>query len=363
MSDVLIVGGGVIGMLTARELHMAGAEVTLLERGELARESSWAGGGILSPLYPWRYPDSVTRLASWSQQTYAELCVDLYENTGIDPEYLPNGLLIEAPGERSRALHWSAMHRHMLLPVNTDRIAEMEPERKRPPEEAIWMPGIAQVRNPRLARALAQDAVQRGVHIRTQTPVLNLETRNNRILGVTTAAGRLSATTVVLCAGAWTGELSQILPTSADIRPVRGQMLLFKGKPDTIHHMMLEENRYIIPRKDGRILFGSTLEEVGFDKSTTSTARTALEQLAIRRFPVLKGFSVEQHWAGLRPAAPAGIPYIARHPQIDNLFINAGHYRNGVVLGPASARLLGDLLLDRKPIVDPAPYTMDAVRG
>ena len=186
---------------------------------------------------------------------------------------------------------------------------------------------------------------------------------DNHLQSVQTPEGSISAEVTVLAMGAWTGSFSQMLPSPVDIRPVRGQMLLFKGEPGIIRHMMLEENRYIIPRRDGRILFGSTLEETGFDKSITRAARMQLEQLAIQRFPLLKNYPVEQHWAGLRPAAPAGIPYITKHTQIDNLFINAGHYRNGVVLGPASARLLGDLLLDREPVVDPAPYALDAARG
>ena len=363
MSDVLIAGGGVIGLLTARALHKAGADVILIERGDLARESSWAGGGIISPLYPWRYPDSVTALADDSQRVYPELCDELYELTGIDPEYTPSGLIVTAPDEFSRALHWRAQHRHLLYPLTAEGIAELEPERKQPPERAIWMPGIAQVRNPRLVKALAEDLKQRGVHIRTHTPATGLALSDGHLQGIQTPEGLISADSIVLAMGAWTGSFSQMLPSPVDIRPVRGQMLLFRGQPGVIRHMMLEENRYIIPRRDGRILFGSTLEETGFDKTTTKIAREELARLAIHRYPVLDQYEIEHHWAGLRPAAPAGIPYICKHPQIDNLFINAGHYRNGVVLGPASAKLLADLVLNRKPDIDPAPYALDAPRG
>jgi len=242
-------------------------------------------------------------------------------------------------------------------------IARLEPERRRPPDNAIWMPGIAQVRNPRLVKALAKDLRRRGVQIRTHTAATGLALGDGHLLGVQTKEGLIRAEVTVLAMGAWTGEFSRMLPTPADVRPVRGQMLLFKGQPGVIQHMMLEENRYIIPRRDGRILFGSTLEEAGFEKATTESARKELVGLATERYPVLQNYEVELHWAGLRPAAPAGIPYITRHPQIENLFINAGHYRNGVVLGPASAKLLADLVLNRKPVVDPAPYSLDAPRG
>ena len=363
MSDVLIVGGGVIGMLTARELCLAGAEVTLIERGDLARESSWAGGGILSPLYPWRYPGSVTALATDSQSVYPQLCETLHEDTGIDPQYRQTGLIIHAPDETSLALNWAAKHGHKLIVIDAREIAELEPARSQPPQQALWMPDIAQVRNPRLVKALADDLRQRGVKIHTHTAATGLMLDNGRVQGVQTKAGVFRASATVLAMGAWTGRFSQMLPKAADIRPVRGQMLLFRGKPGQIRHMMLEENRYVIPRKDGRMLFGSTLEETGFDQSTTPAARQELAQLARQRFPLLKDCPIEKHWAGLRPAAPAGVPYITGHPHIENLYINAGHYRNGVVLAPGSARLVTDLLLGRKTRIDPTPYALDAPRG
>jgi glycine oxidase len=140
-------------------------------------------------------------------------------------------------------------------------------------------------------------------------------------------------------------------------------MLLFRAAPGTISRMVLEDARYIIPRRDGRTLFGSTLEDVGFEKRTTPEARDELYALATERFPVLKGLPIEAHWAGLRPSSPAGVPYIGRHPEIEGLFINTGHFRNGIVLGPASARLAADLILGRTPILDPAPYAWNAPRG
>ena len=364
MCDLLIIGGGIIGLLTARELTLAGAKVMVLERNTApARESSWAGGGIISPLYPWRYPDSIARLARAGHDLYPEICQQLHADTGIDPQYTRSGIFIRAEEEQDQALSWAVRWNYRISLESRSAIARLEPARFNPPEQLLWMPDIGQVRNPRLVKALVQDLKNRGVLLHTSAPVMDFRHEGGRIREVKTPAGSFQADQFILCTGAWTGELAHKLPSSPDIRPVRGQMLLFKGQPGQIRHMMLEENRYVIPRQDGRILFGSTLEEAGFDKSTTPAAHRELAQLARHRFPLLKDLPIEKHWAGLRPGAPAGVPYITQHPQIENLYINAGHYRNGVVLAPASAQLLTDLLLGRKTGMDPAPYSLDAPRG
>lgn len=363
MPHITIIGGGISGLLSARELASSGAKVRLLERNEIARESSWAGGGIISPLYPWRYPDSVTLLASWSQQRFPKLCQDLAHNTGIDPEYTTSGLLMIAPDERAAAVAWADRFQHTLQHPTGPEIAELEPALARPPAEALWMPHVGQVRNPRLTKALHADVVELGVDFQTHSEVTELLHSDGRITGVRTPRGTLETEKVLICAGAWTHQLMQSLPKPPHVHPVRGQMLLFRAVPGLIRHMVLEENRYIIPRRDGRVLFGSTIEEVEFDKSTTESARDELHRIAIQRFPVLQDYPIEHHWAGLRPGSPAGVPYIARHPDIANLFVNAGHFRNGVVLAPASAQLATDLILERAPTLPKEPYTLVAPRG
>jgi glycine oxidase len=140
------------------------------------------------------------------------------------------------------------------------------------------------------------------------------------------------------------------------VGPVRGQMLLFKGPPGLVKTMTLYQQRYVIPRRDGRVLVGSTLEYVGYDKQTTPEARAELLRAACELIPELEHQPVEHHWAGLRPGSPQGIPVIGPHPGLDNLFINAGQFRNGVVLAPASARLLADHVLGRQPVFRAADY-------
>ena len=362
MADCLIVGGGILGMLTARELMQSGNKVTLIDQNELGRESSWAGGGIISPLYPWRYPESISLLAKWSQTHYPELCNSLKQSSDIDPEHINSGMLIAQAEDRQAAETWASQFQIDLSLISSAEVANLEPQLAAPKDHTLWMPAVCQVRNPRFVQALAADIIGRGVTIRTQQSVTGLLSTKNRIIGLKTSNGALYADNVVICAGAWTTQLLKPHTPEPDIRPIRGQMLLFNAKPGLIKRIVLEGNRYIIPRKDGRVLFGSTMEDVGFTKKTTQEARDELYNIATERFPVLKEYPIEKHWAGLRPGSPTGIPYICSHPELAGLYINAGHFRNGVVLGPASARLCADLVTGREPSLPAAPYRLNAPR-
>jgi glycine oxidase len=342
-------------MLVARELATAGARVTLMEKGELGREASWAGSGILSPLYPWRYPDAVTALSRWSQRRFADLAAELAEETDIDPEWLPSGFLIAEAAEAAEALAWARRQGVLVETLPAEGLIELEPSLVAV-GDGLWLPETAQIRNPRLVKALARSLVLRGVDIKTQTETVAIERRGDRVIGVRTCNEFLSAEGVVVTAGAWSADLFGPLAADWHIAPVRGQMLLFHAAPDQVRHIVMRGDHYLVPRRDGRVLVGSTLEYVGFDKSTTAQAYETLHVAATALIPALVHCPVEHHWAGLRPGSAEGIPMIGEHPERRGLYVNAGHFRNGIVTGPASARLLADLILGRQLCVDPAPY-------
>ncbi|MET0081355.1 MAG: glycine oxidase ThiO [Candidatus Thiodiazotropha lotti] len=348
-------------MLTARELRTAGMKVTLLEQTQIGRESSWAGGGIISPLYPWRYKSSVTALVSWSQAIYPQLAETLTLQSGIDPEYTVSGLLIIDPEDSEQAILWSKSCGQNLQLIDNSEIHTSESSLQINAKNAAWMPDIAQIRNPRLIKSL-HAAICNSITIHQNTAVTDLIIDHGDIKGVVTDSGKFEADRVVICAGAWTGKLLRSLDISPDIDPVLGQMIIFKHKPNRVSRIILHQDRYVIPRRDGRVLIGSTLEHRGFEKTTTNQAKHELKTYAIDHYPELSESEIEHHWAGLRPGSPNGIPYIGSVPGISGLYINAGHFRNGVVLGPASCRLAADIILERTPTFNPEDYSLTADR-
>ncbi|MFN4289447.1 MAG: glycine oxidase ThiO [Permianibacter sp.] len=357
-AQICIVGGGVIGLMTARELAIAGAQVCVVEAGQCGRESSWAGGGIVSPLYPWRYPPAVTALAKWAQQAYPALSAQLLADTGIDPEWQQSGLVLLDIPDREQAVQWAQQQQRPMQRWRREALAAAQPDLANDIESAICFPDVAQVRNPRLMQALVRDVSRRGVTVLTESPVQRLiaDRAGSAVDALETTQGRVRAEQFVICSGAWTSRLLAGFSSSVSIEPVRGQMLLFAAHEHRLRHIVLRDGRYLIPRRDGRILCGSTLEHVGFAKVTTEEARASLLQSAYAIMPSLRDVPIELHWAGLRPGSAGGVPCIGRVSGWRNLWVNAGHFRNGIVLAPASARLLSDLLLGRSTAIDPEPY-------
>ncbi len=358
--DVIIVGAGISGLLSAIELADSGQKVCIIEKNRLGRESSWAGGGILLPIYPWRCPDPVNALVTWSLRHYPEFLTTLHTDTNIDPEWLTCGhLILDAEPDVDVVERWSKRFLVKAEYVSGEKLKWLEPGLSDQHIKALWAPKIGQIRSPRLLQALAAKARQLQIKILEDTALIGVRTNDRIVKAVRTSGGDHAAGCILITAGAWSGSLEQYgLPHMA-VRPVKGQMIQFQTRPDTIRTITLYKDHYIIPRKNGKVLAGSSLEHCGFNKTTSEEVATTLRKKAISLFPVLKSAPLINHWAGLRPGNDRQTPFIGQHPDCRNLFYNTGHYRNGIVTGLASARLCSDMILGRPPILAPADYAWE----
>ena len=347
---VIVVGGGIVGCMTALALRKRGCQVTIVERNQIAAqtsgESSWAGAGILFPLLPWDYRDEVNDLALRGASLYPQLCDELKRETGIDPEYTQSGMLLEPPFDAATAISWCAKNQ-----IPTQQIGEN-----------LLLPTIAQIRPPHLLQALKQRLIQQNVTLleNTQLEPLKHDCTHEGIIdgwraSIHAGSGAskimtLQADAFVVTSGAWSFELLKETAAGLNIKPMRGQILLFDtsqlNASQIPKQIIYRDGFYLVPRRDGLLLAGSTLEDVGFDTNTTETMRQQLQIKAQEIWPSLKYADVRKHWSGLRPGTPDNQPTIAQHPSIKNLYLNTGHFRYGLTMAPASAESIAALICD-----------------
>src|SRR5262245_10560807 len=349
--EVVILGGGVIGLTTAYYMARAGARVRLLDQSDFGQEASWAGAGILPPGNPTCARTPFDLLRAHSVTILPHLSEELKSLTGIDNGYLRCGGLellgahAEAVGEEWRGAGIEAQ------PMTAKELHVLEPALARDIGAALSIPAMAQLRNPWHMRALISACQSLGVDLMPHQKVLGLIRRGERISAVRTAAGDIAADVVVVAAGAWTDQLLAEVDCRLGIEPVRGQIVLLHPDKPTLRHILLAGSRYVVPRGDGRILIGSTEEHAGFDKRNTAAGIQGLLELATQLVPALAEAPVEKYWAGLRPGSRDGLPFIGRVRNCQNLIVAAGHFRAGIQLSAGTALLVKEMILGEPPTV------------
>jgi glycine oxidase len=360
--DVLILGGGVIGLTTAYFLAREGVRVEVVDRGDFGQEASWAGAGILAPGNPARARTPMAQLHAHGVTLYPALSAELRERTGIDNGYVRcGGLEFGPPGEEAADQEWRS-EGIAFERLDDKAVSRLEPA-VAPRGGAFLIPDMAQVRNPRHLKAVQAACISLGVRLRPGWHIHGFERQGGRITAAQSVAGRLQAARYLLAAGSWTDGLLDQLGIQASIHPVRGQIALLHPEAPLFRRVLLLGPRYVVPRSDGRILVGSTEEDAGYDKRTTVEAIRDLLELSCALVPALAQAPLECAWAGLRPGSPDGCPFLGRVPDFDNLFIAAGHFRAGIQLAPATALVMKELFLGQKPTVPVEPFRLGRTPG
>ncbi|MBC7900915.1 MAG: glycine oxidase ThiO [Saprospiraceae bacterium] len=348
-SEVLIIGGGVIGLSIAREMHKIGAgRITIIERGSIGREASFAAAGMLAPNAETDKIDDFYNFCAESNRLYPDFAAALLDETGIDIELDRSGTLYLAfTGDDSielkKRFDWQTSAGLAVEHLNTRETLTAEPFISPNVRESLFFPNDWQVENRKLLEALRKYSEINGIRIREGTEIREILTAGEKVIGAASDSEKFLAGTTIIATGAWT-SLIKIgeMPVSVKVKPIRGQMISFHPREKLFKRVIYSSRGYLVPRADGRILAGSTVEDVGFDKSTTETGVSALRCVASEIAPCLAGMTISDKWAGLRPYADDGLPVIGEIAGFKNLIISTGHYRNGILLAPFTAKIVAE---------------------
>jgi glycine oxidase len=352
ISDVLIIGGGVIGLSIARELKKRGREVTVVDRSTLGGEASWAAAGMLSPNLETEATKDFHRFGIEALNAYPAFADELLNETAVDIELDRSGTLCLAFSESEEAELAAAYERHIRRGVEVERLTrpallETEPAISPDVRSALLFPNDWQVENRKVLGALSRFAEQNGIRVVPGSEIEQLLVVGSRVVGAATRSEKFSADSTVIATGAWTSHIKIAeSPMPLQIIPIRGQMVSFHTPVRKIKRVVYSPRGYLVPRADGRVLVGATVEDVGFDKSTTAEGISELTEAAFEISPTLREFAIADEWAGLRPFAADGLPVLGDLPGLRGALIATAHYRNGILLAPLTAKIVAEKIVD-----------------
>jgi glycine oxidase len=365
---IIIVGGGVIGLSIAEHCQRRGFQPVVLDKGPFAREASWAGGGYLDLRSASRVGGAFFGICRSSYDLFPGWVERLKKESGIDPELLNSGSLDlafsdeEAEGIRQMEsnLGTFGLTGEWLTPAET---VKKEPQLSSGFKKAFYFSSTRQVRPPRLTRALLKVLQKGGAELRELEPVEDILLKGNRAIGVKTPKGVLEGEGVVIASGAWSGPLAGKLGISLAVKPYRGQVVMFRSQPGTLRHILFtglqKAFTYLVPRLDGHIFVGSTLEDAGFEKATTPEGMDKLKTGAVKLLPGLSQQLIEDTWSGLRPGSVDGWPYLGRVPGREGLWLATGHFTHGLLLSAVTGQLMSQVISGEKPGMDLGPFAID----
>lgn len=357
--DVVIIGGGVMGCSIALRLAQQGAQVTVLERSIPGAEASSAAAGMLATQMEAHQPGPFLDLCLASRALYPAFAEELRELSGVDIGYRRSGLFHALFDEASVAKADKTVTWQQSIGLNAqlltgDQARALEPALSPSVLAASYFPDDHQVDSRLLVRALTMAAARAGVKFRSGQ-VRTVVTRDGRALGVDLEGERIEAAATVIAAGSWSGLVqgSQLPPQA--VRPAKGQMLQLQLRLPPFERILFSDQGYLVPRADGKVIAGSTMEMVGFEKQVTAGGLSRILAMALRLCPALEHAEVGEFWAGLRPYTEDHLPILGRGPA-DGLFLATGHFRNGILLTPITARLVADLVIGKTPSFSLEPF-------
>lgn len=373
-AEVVVIGGGVIGLTIARALALRGvSDVLLLDRASLGAESSYAAGGMLAPQAEADRADEFFEMACQSRDLYPAFAAALLDEIGTDIELDTTGTLYLALTEKDeeeieKRCEWQTRAGLPVEKLPAEDALRLEPGITETVRGALHFPLDIQVENRRLLTALIAANEKLGVRLITGTNVESVRIQRDRVTGVETGRGFVSTRRVVVASGAWTTMISasensnQRLPR-VRIEPVRGQMLCFEAQPPLVRHVVYSPRGYVVPRRDGRLLAGSTTEHAGFSRQVTATGLHTILAHALEIAPRLGALPLQDSWAGLRPRAEDDLPVLGPS-DIEGLVYATGHYRNGILLAPITGELIADAIVSN--VISPllrrfSPHRFDLV--
>lgn len=352
-SDVIIIGAGIIGLSLAIELRKNGLSVLIVERGEAGREASYAAAGMLADAGD-EFPAALKPLARESARMYPEFVHEIEDESGLKVDLREQGtIVLSTGGEFPEGAEPLSPQRLKSLEPSVET-SPLLPDTGRDGGTLELCAGYLHERSvdPRaLVPAALKAARHREVDISSGAEVKSLLVEAGHVVGVQTDKAKYAAQTVVNCAGAWAGVIA---PFELPVKPVKGQMLAVVETP-RVQHVLRSEKVYLVPRSDGRLVIGSTLEDVGYNKQTDVSTLQRLFDAAVEVVPGIARSLRNEAWAGLRPGTPDDLPILGE-TSISGYFIAAGHYRDGILLAPVTAALMSDVVMGKNPSFDLSPF-------